>query len=277
MGVPHPNDAFAPITGYVAFYPGRMDACFVDDERVVPQRAASTAAGSRPGRGSVQGRPRFEGLVAMELAILLFDRVTALDAVGTVRGTERIPEMVVRFVAAEPGVKRTANGSSRWSRTPLSAKPVARHRARAGWSRRGRDARGRAGPRMVAGAHETSQYTTSVCTGSLVLAAAGILRGVPATTHWLAMEHLAASVQCPSRSASWNTARSSPPQACRRVSTWRCCSRRASQATTSRGDRTVDRVRPATTVRRRLAVDRPRPPRRPSTRRQPIRPLLTPN
>jgi uncharacterized protein (DUF427 family) len=36
-GYEHPNEAFAPIAGYVAFYAGRMDACFVDDERVVPQ------------------------------------------------------------------------------------------------------------------------------------------------------------------------------------------------------------------------------------------------
>jgi transcriptional regulator GlxA family with amidase domain len=39
-------------------------------------------------------------------------------------------------------------------------------------------------------AHRTTTYTTSVCTGSLVLAAAGLLQGVPATTHWTAMEHL---------------------------------------------------------------------------------------
>jgi uncharacterized protein (DUF427 family) len=32
-----PSPAFAPITGYVAFYAGRMDACFVDDEHVTPQ------------------------------------------------------------------------------------------------------------------------------------------------------------------------------------------------------------------------------------------------
>jgi uncharacterized protein (DUF427 family) len=33
----HPSDAFAAIAGYVAFYAGRMDACYVDGERVVPQ------------------------------------------------------------------------------------------------------------------------------------------------------------------------------------------------------------------------------------------------
>src|SRR5438874_5999786 len=40
-------------------------------------------------------------------------------------------------------------------------------------------------------AHETSQWTTSVCTGSLVLGAAGILEGLEATTHWLVLDALA--------------------------------------------------------------------------------------
>ncbi len=40
-------------------------------------------------------------------------------------------------------------------------------------------------------AHDTSTWTTSVCTGSLLLAAAGLLEGVPATTHWLARDRLA--------------------------------------------------------------------------------------
>ena len=39
-------------------------------------------------------------------------------------------------------------------------------------------------------AHETSTWTTSVCTGSLVLAAAGLLEGKRATSHWLALEKL---------------------------------------------------------------------------------------
>jgi transcriptional regulator GlxA family with amidase domain len=35
--------------------------------------------------------------------------------------------------------------------------------------------------------HETTTWTASVCTGSLILGAAGILKGVPATTHWYKM------------------------------------------------------------------------------------------
>jgi transcriptional regulator GlxA family with amidase domain len=49
-------------------------------------------------------------------------------------------------------------------------------------------------PRMLdwlRAAHATSQWTTSVCTGSLLLAAAGILKGLEATTHWMSLERLA--------------------------------------------------------------------------------------
>ena len=41
-------------------------------------------------------------------------------------------------------------------------------------------------------AHEHSRWTTSVCTGSLVLGAAGILEGLEATSHWLSLDDLAA-------------------------------------------------------------------------------------
>jgi transcriptional regulator GlxA family with amidase domain len=43
----------------------------------------------------------------------------------------------------------------------------------------------------VRGVHEHSRYTTSVCTGSLVLGAAGLLEGLDATTHWISRPILA--------------------------------------------------------------------------------------
>jgi cyclohexyl-isocyanide hydratase len=49
--------------------------------------------------------------------------------------------------------------------------------------------------RQAAGA----RYVTSVCTGSLVLGAAGLLEGYRATTHWSAMDHLGAFGATPTR------------------------------------------------------------------------------
>ncbi len=127
----------------------------------------------------------------MDLAILLFDRLTALDAVGPYEVLQRVPGMVVRFATTEPGVKRTENGSlALVADTVLEDVPAPDIVLVPGGVG---ELAIREDERVLAwfrGAHETSQYTTSVCTGSLVLAAAGILRGVPATTHWLAMEHL---------------------------------------------------------------------------------------
>jgi transcriptional regulator GlxA family with amidase domain len=45
----------------------------------------------------------------------------------------------------------------------------------------------------VRAAHATSEWTCSVCTGSLVLGAAGLLNGLDATTHWMAMDTLAST------------------------------------------------------------------------------------
>jgi transcriptional regulator GlxA family with amidase domain len=42
----------------------------------------------------------------------------------------------------------------------------------------------------IRAAHKTTTYTTSVCTGALLLGAAGVLEGLPATTHWMAYDHL---------------------------------------------------------------------------------------
>ncbi|MEM9068120.1 MAG: DJ-1/PfpI family protein [Myxococcota bacterium] len=121
----------------------------------------------------------------MEIAVLLFERVTALDAIGPYEVLSRLPGAKVRFVGARPGPVRTDNGFlglqvdaalSEVSSADILVVPGG-HGTRAlmddedalAWVRR---------------IHETTRFTTSVCTGSLVLAAAGLLKGLKATTHW---------------------------------------------------------------------------------------------
>jgi putative intracellular protease/amidase len=128
----------------------------------------------------------------MRIAIPLYDRFTALDAVGPYEVLSRLPGANVTWLAHEPGVVRTDNGmlgieaSAAFEELPdpeivlvpggTGTNDFVDDERLVGWIRR---------------AHETSDWTTSVCTGSLLLAAAGLLDGVPATTHWLARDLLA--------------------------------------------------------------------------------------
>jgi putative intracellular protease/amidase len=127
----------------------------------------------------------------MNTAILLYDRFTALDAIGPYEVLSRLPGARVTFVAAERGPVVTDNGML----TILAERSLEEVRepeivlvpggpgevaARAG------------GPALdwLRGAHKTSVWTSSVCTGSLILAAAGLLDAKRATSHWLALEQL---------------------------------------------------------------------------------------
>ena len=127
----------------------------------------------------------------MKIAILVFPRLTALDAVGPYEVLSRIPGVELKFVASDPGELRTDTGMLGISadaalseltgpdvlvvpggvgnRALLSDEPVL------DWIRK---------------ADESSQWTTSVCTGSLVLGAAGLLDGKRATSHWAYREAL---------------------------------------------------------------------------------------
>jgi len=126
----------------------------------------------------------------MEIAILLFERLTALDAVGPYEVLSRLPGATVRWVAVEPGPKRADAGLALLADHPLeqvTAPDVVVVPGGFGTRTAMQD------PQVlewVRSAHETSTWTTSVCTGSLVLAAAGVLRGVEATTHWNYLEQL---------------------------------------------------------------------------------------
>ena len=130
----------------------------------------------------------------MEIAILIFDGITALDAVGPYEVLAMIPEAHVRFVATERGAKRAArNGSlalvADHTLAEIPHPDVVLIPGGPGEATIRHDAQVLA---WLRGAHDTSRWTTSVCTGALTLAAAGFLDGVEATTHWSSMDELAA-------------------------------------------------------------------------------------
>lgn len=127
----------------------------------------------------------------MRIAIPLFPEVTALDAVGPYEVLQRLPDATVVFVGHRVGVVRTDNGflglavDAELEEVPrpdvivvpggIGTRPLLHDERVLGWLRI---------------AHETSRFTTSVCTGSLVLGAAGLLDGLTAATHWSAYDLL---------------------------------------------------------------------------------------
>ncbi|HSZ14355.1 MAG TPA: DJ-1/PfpI family protein [Solirubrobacteraceae bacterium] len=127
----------------------------------------------------------------MNVAIVLYDKFTALDAIGPYEVLSRLPGATVTFVAVEPGPVRTDNG--------MLTLLVERSLEQAGQPDivlvpgGPGEVTQRAGGVVLEWLREvdrTSTWTTSVCTGSLILAAAGLLDGKRATGHWLAMDEL---------------------------------------------------------------------------------------
>ena len=124
-------------------------------------------------------------MTPLTVAIPLFPRFTALDAIGPYEVLQRIPTLDVVFVGHEKGEVRTENGmlgvtvDATLADVPqpdvvvfpggVGTRILEHDEAVLDWVRH---------------AHRTTRFTTSVCTGSLVLGAAGLLRGVTATTHW---------------------------------------------------------------------------------------------
>jgi transcriptional regulator GlxA family with amidase domain len=127
-----------------------------------------------------------------QIAIAVFPRLTALDGIGPYEVLQRLPDYEVVFVGAQRGEVRTENGmlgitaDATFDEVPHPDVVVFP---------------GGVGTRVamndeqvlewVRTAHETTTYTTSVCTGSLVLGGAGLLDGLTATTHWSCYDALA--------------------------------------------------------------------------------------
>ncbi|HTZ07757.1 MAG TPA: DJ-1/PfpI family protein [Acidimicrobiales bacterium] len=121
----------------------------------------------------------------MDIVCLVFDGLTALDAVGPYEVLSRVPGATFTFAAVEGGTVRTDNGVIALvpsaAMADVGSVDVLVVPGGLGTRRLVEDRRVL---EWVGDAHGTTTWTTSVCTGSLVLAAAGLLDGVEATTHW---------------------------------------------------------------------------------------------
>ncbi len=141
----------------------------------------------------------------MDIAIVLYDRFTALDAIGPYEVLSRLPgaQRDASWPSeAGPGADRQRHAHDRWPSTALGELEHPDVVLVPGRPRRGRGARRRAACSSgCAAPTSTSTWTTSVCTGSLILAAAGLLEGKHATCHWLAIDALAALGAQPSERA----------------------------------------------------------------------------
>lgn len=127
----------------------------------------------------------------MQVAIALFDRFTALDAVGPHQVLLHLPGAEVTFVAERPGGVTDDSGTlTLEARAAFADVPHPDIIVVPGGP--GQSDQMGPGPLRdwLLAADQTSSWTTSVCTGSLILAAAGLLAGRPATTYWLAHDEL---------------------------------------------------------------------------------------
>ena len=129
----------------------------------------------------------------MEIALLLYDGMAALDAVGPYEVLRNVPGWEIRTVAPEKGEVRDERGTMGLVADKALAevttadvllvpggrgnRPLLKDEKLLGWLRE---------------LDRTTKWTTSVCTGSLLLGAAGLLEGKRATSNWLELDELRA-------------------------------------------------------------------------------------
>jgi putative intracellular protease/amidase len=127
----------------------------------------------------------------MQIAILLYDRFTVLDAIGPYQVLSGLPGAEVVFVAERPGPIRDQVGSLVLTAAAGLA-DVPRPDIVVVPGGPGQSDQMQDGPvhEWLRAADQASTWTTSVCTGSLILTAAGLLAGRRATSHWTALDEL---------------------------------------------------------------------------------------
>lgn len=127
----------------------------------------------------------------VKIGILLYDEMTGLDAFGPYEVLSRLPDAELRFVAEARGEVRTDTGAlgvvADASIDEISTLDLVLVPGGPG------DEKVRQRPKVLEWLRTVDQatrFTTSVCTGSLILGAAGLLEGRRATTHWAQLEDL---------------------------------------------------------------------------------------
>src|SRR5690349_457126 len=129
----------------------------------------------------------------MLILIYLYDGVTALDAVGPYESLSRLPGVEVRFVGKRAGLVRTGDGAlGLHADTGINDEPKADMLIVPGGRRAGvqRELNEDRVLGWMAVLDQGTKRTCSVCTGSLILGAAGLLEGRRASTHWGARNNL---------------------------------------------------------------------------------------
>lgn len=125
----------------------------------------------------------------MKIAIALFDRFTALDAVGPYQVLIQLPADTF-FISERRGYITDESGTLRME-APVELSELADPDIVLVPGGPGSPTQPTPLHEWLRAVDQTSTWTTSVCTGSLVLAEAGLLTGRRATTHWTAREELA--------------------------------------------------------------------------------------
>lgn len=128
----------------------------------------------------------------MKIAIGLYDHFTSLDVMGPFQVLSGLPNAEVTFVAAKAGPVTDESGFlTVTAQASFADLPKPDVLLVGGGTITGTLVPHHPIVQWIADAHPTTTWTTSVCTGSLLLAGAGVLNGVEATTHWGAREELA--------------------------------------------------------------------------------------
>ena len=127
----------------------------------------------------------------MEIVILLFDNVNALDVVGPCEVLSKMPNTVIKYASKEPGPKQADIGIkliADYSLEGISKPDILLIPGGVGVTTAINDS---CIIDWVQQIHKTTTWTASVCTGAMLLGRAGILKGLKATTHWTSLQKLA--------------------------------------------------------------------------------------